>query len=338
MVILKNDQQMLDRTDFLESILKNVKHDCILYSSEGMKFSIHKEIFFESKLMQNILKNANYCCKVLEIVSPCSKNELEYIVNFLYSGKISCLKQFDILQVQENLTKIFGFPENLFSFENPSKTNLEKGHKIEEKLENLMEVSTLITDKKKKSAQYSKDILSPTDIKNNTNNNFLALQSKNTVPKKSQSFSSVDIKPIEEFISHSETFNPNDNKLINSEIDPLQSDVIDYEEEKSFQCTDCGQNFDIVKCFKRHTLLDHPNQCKNCEKKFTKKIKLKRHMLFEHQEEKFQCNVCQLAFDSKPNLDLHIGYVHGKNNPNFCYICNKQYYRYLFYHENEYFF
>ena len=326
MVILKNDQLLLDRTNFLESILKNKRHDCILYSSEGMKFSIHKEIFFESKLMQNILKNANHCCKVLEIITPCSKNELEYIVNLLYSGRISCLKQFEMLQVQENLTKIFGFPASLFTYENPSKSNLEKGHKIEEKLE----VSDEITDEKKK----VEAVVSSIDIKNNTNNNSLASLSKKTYSKKSQSFSRVDIRPIEEFISHSETFNPNENKLTNSEIDPLQSDVIDFQEEKPFQCTDCGQNFDIVKCFKRHTSLDHPNQCKNCDKKFTKKIKLKRHMLFEHQEEKFQCNVCQLTFDSKPNLDLHIGYVHGKLNPNFCYICNKQYYRYLFHHEN----
>ena len=34
-------------------------------------------------------------------------------MNFLYDGEIQCHSQNDSIKIQENLSKIFGFPENL---------------------------------------------------------------------------------------------------------------------------------------------------------------------------------------------------------------------------------
>ena len=138
----------------------------------------------------------------------------------------------------------------------------------------------------------------------------------------------MDIKPeLKQIISHNESFNHEDFKLTNSELDPLQSTVVFQEEEKPFQCLICGQTFDVLKCLKRHMTLDHIYQCNSCERKFPKKIQLKRHFESLHLVKTLKCNTCKLIFDTQSNLDLHIESVHEVNNQNFCRICNKEYYR-----------
>ena len=49
---------------------------------------------------------------MIEIICPCSKEELARFVQFLYHGEIQCEDVFDSFKIQENLCKIFGFPEN----------------------------------------------------------------------------------------------------------------------------------------------------------------------------------------------------------------------------------
>ena len=119
MVILKNDIKTFDQKDFAQSFLKDKETDCILYSKEGIKFNIHRQLFGYTKLMRNILKNAENTSKV-EIICPCSENELENVVNFLYTGTIYGKKETELMTFQENLIGIFGFPEDL----NFAKTSL----------------------------------------------------------------------------------------------------------------------------------------------------------------------------------------------------------------------
>ena len=84
MVILKNNVEIFDHHGFIQSYLKCKEPDCILYSKEGMKFKVHKEIFYFSKLMKNIfLDIKDTCCREVEVFCPCSESELESIVNFL---------------------------------------------------------------------------------------------------------------------------------------------------------------------------------------------------------------------------------------------------------------
>ena len=53
----------------------------------------------------------NCCCK-LDIIFPfLSKEALEPIITFLYSGKIFCEEQNDASSILKNLTKVLGFPE-----------------------------------------------------------------------------------------------------------------------------------------------------------------------------------------------------------------------------------
>ena len=104
---------------------QNKEPDCTLYSKEGFKFRIHKEILFQAEKMRNILiSELNGCCHNIEMLCPCDGNELESILKLIYNGKISYRTETEIAKIFENLTKIFGFSENLFSVQNCS--NLEK--------------------------------------------------------------------------------------------------------------------------------------------------------------------------------------------------------------------
>ena len=121
MVKLKNDEQLFGHDKFIESFLKNEAANCILYSKEGVKFNVHREILYQTKLMQNIFQSCYCaCCPYIEIFCPCSETELDSILNFLYNGKTIFDKENKVIHTKSNLVKIFGFPENLFSIEDCS--------------------------------------------------------------------------------------------------------------------------------------------------------------------------------------------------------------------------
>ena len=50
---------------------------------------------------------------IVEIVCPCTKEDLNHLINFLYKGEINCENENDANKIQQNLSKIFGFPENI---------------------------------------------------------------------------------------------------------------------------------------------------------------------------------------------------------------------------------
>ena len=97
--------------DYLGSYLKNKAPDCILYSEDGAQFKTHKELFGQTKFMRELLKSQN-CCGAMEVILPCSKEELGHLMNFLNEGKIKCNKKIDSLKIIDNLNKILGYPDD----------------------------------------------------------------------------------------------------------------------------------------------------------------------------------------------------------------------------------
>ena len=115
MIRLQNKLPLFCGIDLLQFFFKIKETDCILYSEDGTKFKIHKEILCQSKYMQNILfRTDKICCGVVEIFCPCSKDNLEHIVKFLYNGAIMYKDKTRLTEILENLKRIFGFPEYLF--------------------------------------------------------------------------------------------------------------------------------------------------------------------------------------------------------------------------------
>ena len=94
------------------SFFSKKETDCILYSEEGVNFNVHKEILCQTDFLRNILSiKKEDCCRVMEIFCPCSENDLKYMVEFLYLGKISCKTRDDLFRILDKLNIIFGFPK-----------------------------------------------------------------------------------------------------------------------------------------------------------------------------------------------------------------------------------
>ena len=113
--------QIYEHHDFIDSFLQNRGPDCFLYSNDGMKFDIHKEIFYHSEWMRNIfIDTKDTCCREMEIFCPCSADELDIITKFLYSGTNSFNNETEIAYITNILTKIFGFSSDQFYFDKES--------------------------------------------------------------------------------------------------------------------------------------------------------------------------------------------------------------------------
>ena len=95
--------------DCLESYLKNKHPDVILHSEDGTEFKTHKVLLGQTKFMRKLLKSSN-CCGIIEIICPCSKEELDHLLfEFVNHGKIHCNEKLGTLKILENLNKVFGF-------------------------------------------------------------------------------------------------------------------------------------------------------------------------------------------------------------------------------------
>ena len=111
--LISKNQLLASDENFINSFYKKKPTNCILYSKEGCRFMIHKEILGQTKLLRSILTSAKgFCCEDLEIFCPCSKDELKDMIGFFYEGRIQCNADTDhFVKILENLTKIFGFPK-----------------------------------------------------------------------------------------------------------------------------------------------------------------------------------------------------------------------------------
>ena len=123
MLSLVYEHRQIDIKDYLDIYLKNKAPDCIIYSEDGAEFKTHKELFSQTKFMRELLKNAN-CCGPVEMIFPCTKEELGDLMIFITEGKIQCNKMTDCLKIIENLNKILAFPsdyiDNIFAIPTPT--------------------------------------------------------------------------------------------------------------------------------------------------------------------------------------------------------------------------
>ena len=133
MVCFTRTTQVYKHHDFIDLFLQNREPDCFLYSNDGMKFDIHKEIFYHSEWMRNIfIDTKDTCCREMEIFCPCSSDELDIITKFLYSGTNSLNDEIEVSNITNVLTKIFGFSGDHFYFDEESKLSKPEIWKIKE--------------------------------------------------------------------------------------------------------------------------------------------------------------------------------------------------------------
>ena len=111
--IILSNQEPMALTKYMETYFKDTTPDIHLFSQDNFEIPIHKELFYQTRLMRSMIKSANfdYCCSKASVLCPMSKEELEMIVQFLYGGKLFCKDQKEAAQMSENLKRFFGFPQ-----------------------------------------------------------------------------------------------------------------------------------------------------------------------------------------------------------------------------------
>ena len=97
----------------MDSYFKERPPDCSLFSQDNFEIPVHKEVLYQTSFLRRMIQSFNMdsCCSKIEILCPSlSKEELRAIVQYLYSGKISCFDQEVKSKLSDILTKLFGFP------------------------------------------------------------------------------------------------------------------------------------------------------------------------------------------------------------------------------------
>lgn len=337
MVILKNNTQSFDHNS-LELYLKSKETDCFLYSREGVKFKIHKEILYYTKLMRNILHSTkNYCCKEIEIFCPCSKDELESMVNFLYTGTFSSDKQISVTELNSNLTKILGFPKNVFC--------------VQDQTEIVDDTNTVFIPLNPEEDNSDNDPLTSLDTKNcsfsaenstfgtenstfSTENSTFSDQSSKMLKSKGygaildngkkqmhSSFKKTVEKPFEKNENRNTFACSICNKKLKSEGHHRRHLNSCHQFEKPFECPMCNNNFEFENALTKHIISFHkgvtPFQCNICDRKFNQKGNWKTHYSLNHS---VQCNVCDKKFARETHLNEHHSIIHGSEKFK-CSLC-----------------
>ena len=267
----------------MDFYLKMKPRDCVLYSNDGSKFKIHKEVLGQTKFMRDILKSVKEnCCSTLEIVCPCGKEDLRELVNFFYDGEIHCNDEFDSIRTLDHLCKIFGFPENLSS----ACKQINKSETSQ-----FFDINNLDKNVQDCVIGSSTAIIVPS--------NEAIVKYHETIQNEE-----MDIKPC---LNDLENFPDEEKEKAKS-----------FQPEKNFGkfvCDYCGLAFQYKRIFKLHNCIDQgvvetrPKRIleKSLPKKrkfVTKKIRRKKVM------EKHICDICGISFGYKWILRNHISLAH----------------------------
>ena len=295
----KFSDQIASFGNYLDFYLKKKPTDCILYSEDGSRFGVHKELFGKTDFLRKILSSTNeQCCGPIDIFCPCSKEELSHLVNFLYNGKINCEKESDYLKIIDNLLQIFGFPGNL-DLNYPNATFSTSVYNIE---------AVTITE------EVYENILDNSDAQ------IIPIRSKNVNGKL------VACDPFKEDDSEKKVLRKKKKpqKISCKEINGLSMKNL----SKEFKCSDCGASFTTKRAIEFHINAIHlkvkPYECEQCKKSFTQEGHMKFHVKEVHQKVRpYKCIHCDHFFSRKPDLAKHVERVHLEQKPFKGFVCNE---------------
>jgi len=314
-------------SEYSELYLKNKPPDCCLYSEDGHGFKMHKESLGQTKFMRELMKSAN-CCGILEIICPCSKEELEQLISLLVYGKIQCVNEKYLSNIFKNLIKIFGFPVDL---DIPGKFTLE------DRIENSAIQKDPGSDNKAESLEIISDdsifTISPTDIKSEKAEEELQAgiihikKMDESFFNKGHKIETSDIEPKIESKKELDNSSGNEENISNNGFSNAK-----FETEVNTSHTTSHPSFKGVVPVSE----SNPKRDSNVSKtrlKITSKndietilpTRIKSNVKKQKKKQVFICEHCSKNFVNKWNLDNHIKRIHLKTLKSICPICNQSF-------------
>ena len=283
---------------YMETYMKNIKPDITLLSEDKFEITVHKEIFFQTQLMRTMIKSSDsdYCCSRVTVICSIPREELDMIVQFLYSGEVLCKNHKDANILSENLTELFGFPKLCLS------------SKIEPKFE------------------IASKSISKEEFFNMTN-------SSNRKKSRKQSLTSASIRnefPVDLVTIKTESKGLFDETNFGDEnqYDPLDTNVKGEVAENNLVCTFCNKRFISKQSCATHVYQKHRDLCNVCLKQFESKQHLEDHITTAHILSDFQirlrCVICDISYSKtdKGKLKKHMKSEHNVGYK--CSICHKE--------------
>ena len=331
--------------DYMDTYLKNKSTDCILYSYDGGKFKVHKELFGQTQFLRKILSSTkDHCCGTIEVICPCSKEELGHLVNFLYDGEIHCKEESESLKIIENLQKIFGFHRNLdLIYPNTSDNNVEVFENI---LDNSDVQEIVIIPVKDEPFDQGEDIYTN---QGENDNDFDSHESENDLQvERSKCYNRNDdlgnTRNVDIDFKNGSKFEHG-----GDEIENLATLVL-TDAEKSSKTRNVQKKSKCDEIFEN--IMDDPNaekigiippsnrdmsggklvandQCKedyvfqNCEKNVSGKKKKSKKISGKKVKESLSCQYCGKSFVSKQSVKMHIDAIHFQLRPFSCDYCEE---------------
>ena len=95
----------------MRSYFKCNPPDCRIISQDNSELMIHKELLYQTNFLCEMVRSVHSENSNIDILCPdLTKQEIQILIRFLYTGEISCQDQIVASEVSSNLTKFFGFP------------------------------------------------------------------------------------------------------------------------------------------------------------------------------------------------------------------------------------
>ena len=95
----------------MRSYFKCNPPDCRIISQDNSELMIHKELLYQTNFLCEMVRSVDIENSNIDILCPdLTKQEIQILIRFLYTGEISCQDQIVAAEVSSNLTKLFGFP------------------------------------------------------------------------------------------------------------------------------------------------------------------------------------------------------------------------------------
>ena len=95
----------------MRSYFKCNPPDCRIISQDNSELMIHKELLYQTNFLCEMVRSVDIENSNIDILCPdLTKQEIQILIRFLYTGEISCQDQIVASEVSSNLTKFFGFP------------------------------------------------------------------------------------------------------------------------------------------------------------------------------------------------------------------------------------
>ena len=110
MVCVLHSKEPLLLFDNMDSYFLSTPPDCSLFSQDNHEIQIHKELLYQTKFTRKMINSVGLDFNIEVICPSLSKDELEIVVDFLYSGKILFSNEKTVSRLCMNLEELFGFP------------------------------------------------------------------------------------------------------------------------------------------------------------------------------------------------------------------------------------